>query len=610
MKKVFQYILILFITAGYSFAQTFESSVDRTTVGQNERFQVYFTFNGEDINKLKNFRPPSFTGFRILSGPNQSTSMQIINGSVSASITYSYIITAPEHGEFKIDKATVSYEGESYETKPLNIKVVKGNSQQPQTQGNNQSGISEEELGKNVFIRAIPDRRSVYKGEQITITYKLYTRLNISSPQISKLPAYKGFWAEDLESSNNISFDIEMYEGERFRVATIKRVALFPTQSGDLSVTPFELKIPVLIKKRSNKSVFDDFFNDPFFSRTETIEYMAKSNTVTVNVKPLPGSNVPESFLGAVGDFAFSATIDKNNVDANEAITLRVRVSGRGNIKLLDLPKVNLPPGFEIYDPKISENINRTGLVRGEKSAEYLIVPRVPGVKEIDAIKFSYFDPAKNKYIELSSSPYTINVNRVEGIVYDNTTNGFSKEDVRLLSEDVRFIKTSSVEFVRKSDLSIINSWFWYSLIFPLLILLFVLGIQKKREKLHGNVQLMKFRKAEKLAKTRLKAANKALNENRVTDFYSELSQALFGFLQDKLNIQKSEFTLDRAVSVIRNKGVDEELINRVNKIYDQCEFARFAPKVEIAESAPEFYDKTVKVIVDLEGAISSKGKK
>lgn len=606
VRVIFILLFIILYNCGLR-AQEFNATVDKTTVGQSERFQVYFTFSGADINNLKNFQPPSFSGFRILGGPSQSSSMQIINGKVTASLTYSYILQASDIGEFTIGSSAVEYQSKTYKTDPIKITVIKGTSKPDQAAQS--GGVSEEELAKNVFILALPDKRQAYKGEQITVTYKLYTRLNISSPQITKLPTYNGFWAEELDQNNNISFNIEMYKGERYRAATIKKVALFPTKTGVLLVTPFELKIPVLVKtKRSRGDIFDEFFNDSFFGRTETIEYLAKSNTVNIDITPLPSQNVPESFNGAVGNFNFKAEIDKQNVEVNEAVTLKITASGKGNIKLLDLPAVKLPAGFEKYEPKTSENISRAGIVSGQKIIEYLIVPRVPGSKQIDPLEFTYFDLSKKKYITNSSPAFNINVKKGEG-VFESAISGYSKEDVKLLSEDVRFIKTSTFDLMKKGEYSLVKSWFWVGALLPLIFLLCVLGLAKRHDKLSGNLQLLKYQRAEKAARSKLKIAKKALDGGDNVNFYSELSQALFGYLEDKLALQKSEFTVDKVLMELNRQDVTAELTEKVKLISEKCEFARFAPEGENNAAAQELYTSAVKVIVELENSIIAKKK-
>lgn len=277
IKKTFYILLILLAFRGTDlFAQEFTSSVDKTKVGENETFQAYFTFKGQNSNGLRNFKAPSFTGFRVLSGPNQSTSMQYINGAMSSSVTYSFYLQATSIGKYTLGEASIEYNGNSLATKPIEIEVVKGaapTQRQNNSRNQNQTsgGISNEELAENVFIRAIPDRQSTYLGQQVTVTYKLYTRLNINSPQISKLPSYQGFWSEELEMNNNIYFSEEMYNNVRFRSAVLKTVALFPTKTGELSVTPFELTVPVMVKKKRSNDPFDQFFNDSFLDEQKLL---------------------------------------------------------------------------------------------------------------------------------------------------------------------------------------------------------------------------------------------------------------------------------------------------------------------------------------------------
>ncbi|MCK5455913.1 MAG: protein BatD, partial [Melioribacteraceae bacterium] len=422
-----------------------------------------------DGTNLKGFRPPNFNKLKILSGPNQSSSIRMINGNVSSTITYSYIMVAPNTGKFKIESGSIQFKGKKYKTGALTLNVLKS-SGKPSSNTSSQS-MSDEELKENVFIRATANKRNVVKGEQVTVIYKLYTKLNISSPQISKLPRYKGFWAEELETDNNIRFEVEMYKGVRYRSAVLKKVALFPTKNGKLTVTPFELEIPVLVKKKKRSNdPFDSFFNDSFFGRTETIQFKSTSNTVVINSSALPENGKPESFAGAVGQFDFKAELDKSNVETNGAITLKLTVSGKGNIELIDMPEIVLPPGFEKYEPKISKKTVNKGTISGFKSNEYLIVPRVAGVKVIDSIKFSFYNPKSKKYVELTSPKFTINVKQGTGTIA-SSADGFSKEDIKLLSQDIRFIKTSDFQLEKIKEGSLIKNWFWLSLIIPLFVM-------------------------------------------------------------------------------------------------------------------------------------------
>lgn len=602
INEFYSKILILFIIISTNvFAQKFSASADRTIVGQGEQFQVDFTFEGGDINKISNFIPPSFSGFKILSGPNQSTSMSIINGRVSSSITFSFIILAQNLGDYNIGAATIIYDGKKLNSQSLNIKVEKSSSRLQNKTNDNTT----EDIAKNLFIVAEANKSRVLQGEQITVTYKLYTRLNIASPQISKLPSYEGFWAEEIQPLKQINFDVEMYRGERFRVAKIKQVALFPTKTGLLNVTPFELNIPVIVKKKkTGNDIFDDFFNDSFFGRTETIDYLAKSNTIKIKVEPLP-ANAPQSFSGAVGNFSLKAEIDKKEVSTNESIRLRLNISGTGNIKLLNVPQPNLPTGLEKYEPKVIENINNTALVSGQKIIDYLIIPRTPGVKEIPPIEFTYFNPSSRNYVTLKTEAFRINVKKGAGDEFVNQS--FNKEDVKLLGEDIRYIKTKDFNLELKPEITHIKKWFWFAIISPIIFLVIAIYYKQKIDKLQGNVQLWKYQKADKEARKRLKIAKEALDKKETTKFYNELSSALFGYLEDKLFIQKSEFTLDNALEKLKMKNVSDDLISRVKNVAEKCEFARFAPKIEMQAQSNDIYEETVKVIVELDAMIGGK---
>jgi len=605
MKKIISILLIIILTSIILSAQEFNASVDKTTVGQNERFQIYFTFQNGDLNRLNAFDPPPFRGLNVISGPNESRNMQIINGQVSGSLTYSFVVVVSNLGKIQVGSASVTYNGAKLKTNPISINVVKGTATAKQV--DSKLGISKEELNKNVFIRAIPNKRKLKQGEQLTVTYKLYTKLNISSPQISKLPIFSGFWSEDLETSNNIQFKIEMYNGERFRAATIKKAALFPTKSGNLELTPFELRVPVIVKSRKGRNdIFDDFFNDSFFGRTETIEHLARSNKITVKVDPLPRSNVPGSFTGAVGKFNFSVKLNKKNVDLNEAITVKTRISGTGNISLIKLPEIKFPVGFERYEPKTSESIIRKNTISGRKDIEFIIVPRIPGVKEIPPIEFTYFDLSKNDYVTLSSDPFTINIKEGENGNIQNIA-GYTKEDVKLLNEDIRFIKTSSFDFIRQEDLANVSILFILGLIFPLSGLLTLLIFQNRQNKLAGNMSLLKFQKAEKNAKNILKQATKSHEVNDIVSYYDYLSQALFGYLGDKLSIQNADFTLDRAIEKLKSNDIDESLIDRIKNISEKCEFARFAPNAVGSDSGSEIYKKVENIIQEIGSSVQIK---
>ncbi len=598
MKK---YILLflLFFLASLLKAQSFTATVSENQVGQNDRFEVTFTFEGKNLNAIKNFSAPTFKNFRVLSGPNQSTSVQIINGVSSSSLSLSYILQPTAQGTFTIGSSSVQYEGKTYTSQPLKITVVKGSPKPKEDQG---TTISNEEIAKNLFIRATLDKNKVYLGEQVTVTYKLYTRLNIAAQMsVNKLPQYQGFWAEELETPQNISFATEVVDGKQYRVGLLKRAALFPTQAGKLEVTPFELAIPVQVeKKKKSNNMWDDFWGDPF-GQAEIVEYNAKSNTLNVNVMPLPEKNKPASFKGAVGKFDFSASIDKSVTKTNEPINLKLKISGTGNITLLEFPTFELPNGFEKYEPKINEQINRASIISGYKEADYLLVPRIAGTREIPSIEFSYFDPSKKSYVTVKSPSFNIKIEQGEAI-YDNAAN---QQIIDQLDNDIRYIKTSFSDVHKSNNILLMKPGFWIATILPLIATIALIGWKRKQDKLLGNVQLLRYSKAEKVARKRFKKAKKLLDQNQVELFYSEISEALFGYLEDKFQIPKSEFTLERASNELASRNISAQLIEKMKTNAEKCDYIRFAPGTNPKLAMNEMYKSLSEVVIEIEKSIT-----
>ena len=420
---------------------------------------------------------------------------------------------------------------------------------------------------------------------------------------VNKLPQYDGFWAEELQTPNNITFHTEVVNGKQYRVGLLKEVCLFPSQTGDLSVTPFELNVPVQIQnRRRSGNIFDDFFNDPFFDTGRTVNYDAKSNTLRVKVIPLPSQNVPESFNGAVGSFTLNSSIDKTTVQANEPVSIKLDISGTGNIKLIDAPEIKLPTGFDKYEPKVSEQINRTGKISGSKKIEYLVIPRISGKREIPPIKFSYFDLNKHSYVTLESKLFELNVERgSESSNYAST----AKEDVKLLGEDIRYIKTST-EVDKKGGILIYKVGFWVAAGLPLLLLTGLITFKKRNDKLLSNAQLLKYQKAQKIAKNRLKVAKNLLQEKNQTAFYSEISLALYGYLEDKLDIPKSAFSLEEAVIRLKRNNINNSVIDSLKQTAEKCEYIRFAPQKDGLAVMNEIYNQSANIIIEIEKSIST----
>ncbi len=585
--------------------QTFTASANNTTVGLDQQFEVLFTFAGQNVNGASNFNAPKFTGFTVVSGPNQSTSMQFVNGSVSGSMTYSYYLQPQRTGKFTIGGATIDYNGKRLSTDPLTITVVKGTPKQA-TAPQGKPGVSTQDISDNLFILATADRRDVYLGQQVIVTYKLYTRLPIASQlQVSKLPSYEGLWAEEINLPGVITFSTEVYKGKQYRVGILKKVALFPSQLGELSVTPMVLDIPVEVRqKRSGGDIFNQFFNDPFFNSYQTVDYRATSNTIKLNVRPLPSKDIPKSFNGAVGNFTLSSQLDTTGAQANEPLTWKIKLTGEGNIQLLNMPALNIPTGFDQYQPKTSQQINRDGTISGSKTFEYLIVPRVSGRKVLPPVDFSYFDPARRSYVTLATPSYALDIRPGAGGSGTEIA-GFSKEGIKVLGEDIRYIKTSTNDLHRIGTSNDFGLGFWTATFLPLIALTGLVTYRRRQDKLAGNIQLLRYRQAEKVARTRFKNAKALMEAGNQTGFYAEISQALFGYLEDKLHIPKSEISLERAVSDLQMKNVDDGLVSSLKDSIEKCEFARFAPPSDGASAMSGMYNELSKVIIELERSLS-----
>ncbi len=587
--------LFFFSCCALAFAQDFQfsASVDNNTVATDQQFTLELTLTSSGGNNLK---LPDLSKFLILSGPNQSTSMQIINGSVSSSQTLSYILQPREAGKFTIGSATIEAGGKEYSTQPIEITVTKG-SGHPSQQSQNTPPSDAAQIGDNLLLRASVDRSRVYQGEQITVSYKLYTRVNIVNLGVEKMPAMTGFWGEDLPVSRQINFTNETVNGKQYRVGIVKKTALFPTQSGTLELSPMELTCQVQIQRRGRSgNFFDQFFND-----AQTVNVPVKSSSVKITVLPLPSNNVPASFKGAVGKFSLNASLTKRNAKTNEPISLKATVSGTGNVKVLEAPLLALPQDFEKYDPKITEDISRNGAaISGSKSFEWLIVPRYPGQKIIPALEFSYFDVDQKRYITLHTNEFNLLVEKGNAEA-PSVASGLSKEDVKLLNQDIRFIKTESGKYRLHNEELVSPGLFTVITLLPLTAFIGLLFYKRKEVLESADVVKFRSRRALKLAAKRLKDANALLASNNAEAFYTEISRALWQYVSDKLSIDRAELSVDIVTQKLLEKNIPEEFITRLKLCLETCEFARFAPASSSSEEKKKMYETASSIIIAAE---------
>jgi hypothetical protein len=615
-KKISIIVISLFVIIRSVSAQEIEFIASaKPVVELGENFNLTYTVNAQAIS----FKGPNLSNFTILAGPSTSTSSSIrsVNGRTSMSInyTFSYILQASKEGTFDIQPASVTVDRKQYQSNPVTIKVVKNASgNQPGSRNNYPQGRNSQQqqgsaqTGTNdVFLKAFVTEANPYQGEGIVVTYKLFFKVNIGNVNITKFSSFPGFWSQNLISeTDKLQPYKQMIDGEQYVVVDIRKIALFPLKSGRLFIDPLELVCVAEIKRQTKTKtgdpLFDDFFNDSFFNNSfATVEKSLKSNSLVINVKPLPASDKPADYNGAVGNFTFRSELDKSKLKTNEPITMKYVISGQGNIQLIDKMNITFPPDFETYDPKITSDIKTSSSgISGSQTFEYLMIPRKPGRFIIKPVSFSYFDLSKQKYIRINSPQYTIDVEKGIGDASTMTYSGASKEDIQYIGSDIRHIKNQPLDLRKTGELFFNSIPFYLWIILPLMVFIFLVVYWKKRTVRRANTLLMKNRKATKIARKRLKKANDFLKSGKQEEFYVEISQALWGYLSDKFGISLAELSMDSINEALVKKNVDENIIDQFKETLNNTEFARFAPgdKSLIME---KIYNEAMELILKIE---------
>jgi hypothetical protein len=612
MNRLKFLIIIIFISASSYLPDLFGSdikitaTVDRTTIGINQTFALEVELSGEGANKAGDPKLPEITDFATFMGNSgTSTNMQIINGKMDLSTTYSFTFMATKVGKFTIPPVIINFNGQEYSSTPISIEIAQSTSRQPQTR---QPGArtpadqpSLQNLEDNLFLHVSINKRRIYVNEPLILAYKIYTRVTVTQYGIGKLPNTAGFWAEEFPLGNQPKTYEEILNGKKYIVAEIKRMALFPTDAGTKMIGPMEIECSIRVQQQ-RRSIFDSFFDDPFFGRT--VNQTIASKSLNVEVLPLPDENKPKSFSGLVGQFNLSANVDKTSIKTNEAISLKIKISGSGNIKMIPIPNVEVPADFEKYEPKVTENINRTeNAVSGSKTFEYVLIPRYPGVQKIKPVLFSYFDLATKKYRILSTPEIVIDVAKGSD-EFMTVTSGLSKEEVKLLGKDIRFIQTGNAEFSKIGSYLYKKSYFILLLIFPILAVLASYGYRRHLDKLSGNIAYARSRKANQLAMKKLHKAKKLLAESRQKEFYAETANSLMGFLGDKFNIASAGIITDQVEELMKSKNIQEDVIRQYLSCLQVCDYQRFAPSNSDLQGMKDFFDQAKQAIVSLERVI------
>jgi len=568
------------------------------------QFEFVITVSGSDVNNVRPPATPSFGSFVLLSGPNQSTNMQWINGRTSASITFSYVLYAKQAGKFTIPSIAVQHGNKTLSTQPVPVEVLKGDPAAKKPQQSQETDITAS-IGDNLLLRAVADRQRVRRGEQVTVTYKLYTNIEISQLRHKKDPVAEGFWTEDINTATQLTYGNETLNGKRYRVAVIRQIALFPTQAGTLTVQPFEITCGVLIRRqRRSNDIFDSFFNDPFFQQLQSVDHDVKANALKITVDPLPDS-APDGYAGAVGSYAFNATMDKTVVKAGDPVTLRLIVSGRGNIRLVTMPRPALPGDVEAYEPKLAEDVTRdNGIIKGKKTAEYLLVPRNSGERVIEPMVFSYFDPTKNSYATIRSPRFVLAVEPGKTFAAGEGSVAM-KEDVRLLGQDIRFLKLEPGRLERVDRESGWSLDFAAALAFPPLMFLGAYFFRRRQDRLRGDMPRLLFERAGRGASRRLKQAEALLQKGDATAYHAEILRALTKYLEHKLHLPPADFTFEIAVDRLRAGGVSDAACDSLRSCVERAEFARYAPGADSTQARQELLHLASDAITQIERMFS-----
>lgn len=586
------------------------SAPDAVAVG--DQFRLAYTVTTQNV---RDFRAPSIKGFDVLMGPSRSqqSSVQIINGQTTStsSITFTYILMANTEGKFTIPGATITANGNQMVSNSVYIKVLPSD-QASNSSGNNSNSkqgrgttTSRASSGTSVsnsdlFITATASKTSVYEQEAFLLTYKIYTLVDLRMFDNVKLPDFKGFHSQEVELPNDRRWGLEHYKGRNYQTTIYRQFILFPQQSGNLTIDAARFDASIA-KATQVSDPFEAFFNGG--SNYVEVKKSIFTPKLTIDVKSLP-SNKPTNFSGGVGEFNISSSINSTNVKTNDAVTIKIVISGTGNLKLVSNPEVKFPEDFEIYDPKVDNKFRLTNSgLSGSKVVEYLAIPRNAGTYKIPAVKFSYFDIKSRSYKTLTTEEYELRVEKGAGNAAQTIANFTDKEDLKVLNEDIRYIKQNNVTLVQKGDFFFGSFIYYLFYLLPsgLFIIFFI--IYRKQIAANANVAKMRTKKANKAAVKRMKQAGKLLNENKKDAFYDEVLKALWGYISDKLNIPISRLSKDNIEEELRNYGVNDSLINEFLDALNNCEFARFAPGDD-DQAMDKVYSASLEVISKMENSI------
>jgi hypothetical protein len=509
------------------------------------------------------------------------------------SYSYVYYLQAVKEGKYVLSPATFTLKGKTISSDSIHIEVV-GSTSAKQSTGSNQGKNAESESsdvessGRDLFVNLSVNRKEIYIGEPIVATVKLYSRVNISGINEIKYPSFNNLLRSDIETPPLTSLHQENINGVIYGTGVVQQFLLYPQITGTITIDPVQLSVLIQKKVRGQS---DPFFGD-FFSSYQTLPKEVASKPVTLTIKPLPGVK-PADFSGVVGKLDLKATLNKESVNVNDAVNFKVILSGNGNLKIASAPVLKLSPDIEVYDPKITDELkNGINGTTGQKTFEYLMIPRHYGDFTIPAITYSYFNISTGRYEKLTTNEFHINAHKVDGQNAGATVyGGVSKEDVKYLGKDIRFIKSDPGDLERPGDIIISKQAYYSAFAFSLLAFILILFLRREHIKRNSDISMVKNRKAGKIAIKRLHIASDCLKNEEIDQFYDEILKAIWGYLSDKLSIPVSELTRNNAIAALNAFGIEEDDITNLSQILDTCEFARFAPSSSNAEAASVYED-------------------
>ena len=588
MKRLLYILIFIMLSvSGLADEISFRASAP-STVEAGGKFRVQFILNTQNVS---GFNAPDFKGFEVIYGPATSSqsSFQMINGrtSQSSNIIYTYVLLTANPGTYTIGSASVQVDGKTVKSQPVQVKVLpSAGGSSTNARGNNNDNYHEERLnssstsssqsnsGKDLFMTATASRTKVHEQEAILLTYKIYTLLDLTQLD-GKLPTLDGFQIQEIPLPRTKEFELEHYNGRNYRTVVWSQYLLFPQKSGKLTIPSITYEGVVVTRNRHIDPI-EAFFN----GQSGYVEEKRSIATPSLTIDVASLDNKPAGFSGAVGKFSIASDISTEEVDANDAVTLKISVKGCGNMKLIATPQVEFPKDFETYDAKVNDSfqLTRAGL-EGTKEFEYLVVPRHAGTYEIPSVKFIYFDTDSRTYKTLTTDAYTLKVNKAKGSSGQNVSNYTGQQqDVQQLNQDIRFIKKGEVEYHQLGS-TFFGTWkYWASYILPLLLFVIVVLLGRQRMKANANVALSRGRKANKVALKRMKAAKSLLDAHDVGKFYDEVLRALWGYVGDKFNMSQETLNKENIEQSLASRQVPVEYVQQFIKVLNDCEYARYAP--------------------------------